>query len=82
MSDDRTEGRRRPAPDTPRDSGGDRPATTTDTPLHSSELPDSVTCPFCDGHDTEQFSAFGGQVSTSQYYCSHCRTVFDCFRWR
>jgi hypothetical protein len=53
-----------------------------DRPLHSSELPDAVACPFCDGLDTEQFSTFGGQVSTSQYYCNPCRTVFDCFRWR
>lgn len=53
-----------------------------DEPLHSSELPDSVVCPFCSGTDTEQFSTFGGQVSTSQYYCNPCRTVFDYFRWR
>ena len=56
--------------------------TPKDTPLRSKELPDSVVCPFCDEDDTEQFSTFGGQVSTSQYYCNRCRTVFDYFRWR
>jgi transcription elongation factor Elf1 len=56
--------------------------TPKDTPLRSKELPDSVVCPFCNEDDTEQFSTFGGQVSTSQYYCNRCRTVFDYFRWR
>lgn len=87
VSDDPTRGQRPPpgtppSPGTPPDNAEGRAATTMDTPLHSAELPDSVSCPFCEDDDTEQFSAFGGQASTSQYYCNRCRTVFDCFRWR
>ena len=57
-------------------------AARSDTPLVSDALPESVACPFCDGLETEQFSAFGGQASTSQYYCRPCRTVFEYLRWR
>lgn len=62
-------------------NGRARPASPGE-PLHTDALPDSIACPFCDGDDTRQFSAFGGQASTSQYYCNRCRTVFECFRWR
>ncbi|MDH3732724.1 MAG: hypothetical protein OEU54_04285 [Gemmatimonadota bacterium] len=58
------------------------PRSPQDETLKSDVLPDSVRCPFCNLEDTEQFSTFGGQVSTSQYYCNRCRTVFDFFRWR
>lgn len=50
--------------------------------LRSAALPESVECPFCGGTETEQFSAFGGQASTSQYYCRPCRSVFEYLRWR
>lgn len=40
-------------------------------------MPDSVECPFCQGEETEQFSAFGSALSVSQYYCRTCRTVFE-----
>lgn len=53
-----------------------------DETLHSDALPDSVRCPFCGGEETEQFAAFGGQASTSQYYCRPCRSVFEFLRWR
>jgi hypothetical protein len=53
-----------------------------DETIGSDTLPESVTCPFCREDDTEVFSPFGGQVSTSQYYCRKCRTVFDYLRWR
>ena len=46
-------------------------------PLRSAALPDTVQCPFCDGIETEQFSAFGSALSVSQYYCRSCRTVFE-----
>lgn len=52
-----------------------------DRPLSSRAMPDSVTCPFCDGTDTEQFSAFGSAVSVGQYYCRACRTVFEWMKW-
>lgn len=53
-----------------------------DETLRSDALPESVGCPFCGGDETEQFAAFGGQVSTSQYYCRPCRSVFEYLRWR
>ena len=46
-------------------------------PLLSEAIPDAVACPFCDGTQTEQFSAFGSALSVSQYYCRTCRTVFE-----
>jgi len=60
----------------------ERPPAGPDETLKSRILPESVPCPFCEGEDTEQFSTFGGQASTTQYYCNRCRTVFECFRWR
>lgn len=51
-------------------------------PLASDAMPKSVVCPFCDGSETEQFSAFGSAVSVGQYYCRDCRTVFEWMKWR
>lgn len=34
-------------------------------------------CPFCGSTDTELESAFGSEVSKSQYWCRNCRTVFE-----
>jgi hypothetical protein len=45
--------------------------------LHSAAMPEAVECPFCEGTETEQFSAFGSALSVSQYYCRTCRTVFE-----
>ncbi len=41
----------------------------------STEL--EVVCPFCDSKDTEQESAFGSEISKTQYYCNGCNTVFE-----
>lgn len=49
--------------------------------LTSEAMPASVACPFCDGSETEQFSAFGSALSVSQYYCRDCRTVFEWMKW-
>lgn len=57
-------------------------APDLDEPLASGTLPQAVACPFCESADTSQFAVFGGQASTSQYYCNGCRTVFDFLRWR
>lgn len=54
-----------------------RGSGSLDRTLRSEELPERARCPFCGGRDTEQFSAFGSAVSTSQYYCRTCRTVFE-----
>ena len=61
---------------------GGRGRTSQDETLKSGALPETVRCPFCRERDTEQFAAFGGQASTSQYYCNSCRTVFDFLKWR
>jgi hypothetical protein len=53
-----------------------------DDPLHSESLPDAIACPFCGSPDTEQFSTFGSALSTSQYYCNGCRTVFEFMKRR
>ncbi|MFC7115504.1 hypothetical protein ACFQH2_11865 [Natronoarchaeum sp. GCM10025703] len=36
-----------------------------------------VVCPFCESMDTEQESAFGSEISKTQYYCNGCNTVFE-----
>lgn len=63
--------------DAPGPKGG---GSELDRSLKSEELPERVECPFCGGTDTEQFSAFGSAVSTSQYYCRRCRSVFEFFK--
>lgn len=35
------------------------------------------TCPFCGSADVELESAFGSEISKSQYYCNKCSTVFE-----
>lgn len=40
-----------------------------------------ITCPFCGSTDHELFSLFGQTLLGSQYYCHHCRTVFEAVRW-
>lgn len=59
-----------------------REPSDLDAPLESDAMPHSVECPFCDGTNTEQFSAFGSAVSVGQYYCRECRTVFEWMKWR
>lgn len=36
-----------------------------------------TNCPFCGSVDTEQESAFGSEISKTQYYCKVCHTVFE-----
>ncbi len=43
-------------------------------------LPEAVSCPFCDGLETELHAGFGGQLSVATYWCRRCRTVFEVFR--
>ncbi len=42
----------------------------------------SVICPFCGSQKVELFSLWGSLISTSQYYCLNCRTVFEHMRWQ
>lgn len=68
-----------------RDDGGDRPGSRSedlDRPVPNRAMADRARCPFCDGTDTDPFSAFGQSVSMSQYYCRDCRTVFQWVKWR
>lgn len=39
--------------------------------------PATAECPFCGSNDTEVESAFGSEVSKTQYYCKGCKTVFE-----
>lgn len=64
------------------DEDESRRSREADEPLGSEELPPTVRCPFCGGTETEQFAAFGSAVSTSQYYCRPCRSVFEYMKWR
>jgi hypothetical protein len=59
------------------------PGSTGAVSLGAAEfgVPDNVCCPFCEGDETELHSAFGGQLSTSTYWCRHCRTAFEWFKW-
>lgn len=45
------------------------------------EAKQRVRCPFCLQYDTELYSLFGQWLSTSQYYCKNCRTVFEWIKW-
>ncbi len=40
-----------------------------------------VICPFCGSRKVELFSLWGSIISTSQYYCLSCRTVFERMKW-
>lgn len=44
-------------------------------------LPEHVTCPFCNGRDTELHSPFGPQLSVATYWCRRCFTAFDFVKW-
>lgn len=44
-------------------------------------LPESPTCAFCDGCETELMNPFGGQLSVAQYWCRACRTGFEYIKW-
>ena len=35
------------------------------------------SCPFCGSTDVERESAFGSEISKSQYYCNGCSTMFE-----
>lgn len=71
-----------PPGDRGEDDSADEGTRSPDRNLQSEALPPSVECPFCSGWETEQFAAFGSAVSTSQYYCRRCRTVFEFMKWR
>ena len=39
------------------------------------------TCPFCNSTDVELFSLYGQTLLGSQYYCNHCRSIFEVIRF-
>jgi transcription elongation factor Elf1 len=47
----------------------------------SRALPEAPECPFCEGHETELFNAFGSQLSVSTYWCRECRSPFEYMKW-
>lgn len=38
-------------------------------------------CPFCDSTNVELFSLYGQTLLGSQYYCNHCRSIFEAVRF-
>lgn len=48
--------------------------------LHTRDLPQRVTCPFCGSHDSKPLATFGSLLMTSQYYCNDCHTTFEWVR--
>ncbi|MBV0902895.1 PaaD-like zinc ribbon domain-containing protein [Haloarcula salina] len=43
----------------------------------TSDEPIRPECPFCGSTETERESAFGSEISKSQYYCHGCNTMFE-----
>ena len=50
---------------------------SADDPASESSDDPGPECPFCGSTDTEVESAFGSEVSKTQYYCHGCATVFE-----
>ncbi|MGK7311227.1 MAG: PaaD-like zinc ribbon domain-containing protein [Candidatus Longimicrobiales bacterium M2_2A_002] len=46
------------------------------------DLPERVSCPFCDGDETELHSPFGTALSVATYWCRTCRTAFEWVKWK
>lgn len=38
-------------------------------------------CPFCGSRETEKYADFGTALMVKQYYCNHCKTVFEWVKW-
>jgi transcription elongation factor Elf1 len=55
-----------------------------DEPIISAKdagLPESMTCPFCNGEDTRLHNAFGAHLSVATWWCNRCRSPFEAFKW-
>ena len=44
-------------------------------------LPADVSCPFCEGRETELHAPFGSALSVATYWCRRCRTAFEWVKW-
>ncbi|WP_456061446.1 PaaD-like zinc ribbon domain-containing protein [Alteribacillus persepolensis] len=42
----------------------------------------AVCCSFCSSEDVTKISSFGTAQLVRQYYCNHCRSVFEYIRWQ
>ncbi|WP_233204207.1 PaaD-like zinc ribbon domain-containing protein [Halegenticoccus soli] len=77
QSPDETPGDGTPTDGHPPDgSTADGPPIDERPPTEAAET-DRPACPFCDSRDVERVSAFGSEISKSQYYCESCHTVFE-----
>ena len=45
-------------------------------------LPETPSCPFCDGDETEIMNPFGSHASVATYWCRACRSPFEMLKWR
>jgi len=55
---------------------------TKGTPSPRGGLPESPSCPFCEGVETELVNPFGSQLSVSSYWCRECRSPFEMMKWQ
>ena len=39
-------------------------------------------CSFCNSTDVTPISRFGTAQLVTQYYCNHCRSVFEFVKWQ
>jgi len=42
----------------------------------------AVKCSFCSSEDVNKIARIGTAQLVSQYYCNHCKSVFEYVRWR
>ena len=59
------------------ESAPETDAETDASPDSEAETEESPECPYCGSTDTELESAWGSEVSKSQYYCNGCHSVFE-----
>lgn len=57
-------------------ASGDEAASTV------GRLPETPSCPFCDGTETEIMNPFGSHASVATYWCRNCRCPFEMLKWR
>ncbi|WP_428841945.1 hypothetical protein [Halobacillus naozhouensis] len=41
-----------------------------------------IQCPFCSSGDVELIAPFGTAQLVRQYYCNHCKSVFEYIKWQ
>jgi transposase-like protein len=47
----------------------------------STKRQEKVHCPFCNSDEVSLMSLFGTAQLVRQYYCNHCKSVFESIKW-